>query len=31
MTDWALYAEECQGRTYFNAPKTYDRMKALGL
>lgn len=27
----ALYAEECQGREYFNAPKTYDRMKALGL
>jgi len=26
-----LYAEECQGRDYFSAPKTYARMKALGL
>ena len=26
-----LYASESQGRGYFNAPKTFARMKALGL
>lgn len=35
ITHWdelvSLYAQECQGRRYFNAPKTYERMKALGL
>lgn len=27
----AMLTDEAQGRKYFNAPKTYDRMKALGL
>jgi hypothetical protein len=35
INHWAelteLYAEESQGRAHFNAPKTYKRMKELGL
>jgi hypothetical protein len=35
ITHWdeleALYRKESRGLRYFNAPKTYDRMKALGL